>query len=236
MPPSFPTGRSFDLTVCRGVRRQRCGAGVLSGNSYSPLMRLIYLAAGLVGLIVTLPLQAVLAVLVRRKLGSPILFRQQRPGKDEEVFELVKFRTMLEPDPARGLVSDEQRMTRFGSFLRSTSLDELPTLLNVVKGDMSLVGPRPLLVRYLERYSPEQRRRHAVRPGVTGLAQVSGRNAIGWDEKFAKDVEYVDSRSLLLDVRILLTTLGKVAKRDGISDAEGVTMTEFTGNEALSNG
>src|SRR3546814_16772650 len=153
------------------------------------------------------------------------------PGKDGEVFELVKFRTMLEPDPARGVVSDEQRMTRFGSFLRSTSLDELPTLLNVVKGDMSLVGPRPLLVRYLERYSPEQRRRHAVRPGVTGLAQVSGRNAIGWDEKFAKDVEYVDSRSLRLDVRILLPPLGKVAKRDGHSDAEGVPLTEVQGKE-----
>lgn len=203
----------------------------MRGESYDPLKRAVDLVLGVVGLIVTLPFQAVLAVLVHQKLGSPALFRQQRPGKDEKVFELVKFRTMLEPDPQRGLITDEQRMTRFGAFLRSTSLDELPTLLNVVKGDMSLVGPRPLLVRYLDRYSAEQRRRHEVRPGITGLAQVSGRNAISWNEKFVKDVEYVKSRSLIVDLKILVSTFTKVLKRDGISDAETATMTEFMGSE-----
>jgi lipopolysaccharide/colanic/teichoic acid biosynthesis glycosyltransferase len=167
--------------------------------------------------------------MVRLKLGSPILFRQKRPGRHEEIFELVKFRTMLDVDEVAGLVTDEQRMTKFGARLRSTSLDELPTLWNVLKGDMSLVGPRPLLVRYLDRYTPEQRRRHEVRPGVTGLAQVSGRNAIGWDEKFARDVEYVDGRSLLLDLKILVRTVGGVLQRHGISDTAGPTMTEFTG-------
>lgn len=201
----------------------------MRGAAYDPVKRILDFIAAAIGLVVTLPLQAVLAILVRQKLGSPFLFRQPRPGKDEEVFELVKFRTMLEPDPAKGLFTDEDRMTRFGLFLRSTSLDELPTLTNVLKGDMSLVGPRPLLVRYLDRYSPEQRRRHEVRPGITGLAQVSGRNAIGWDEKFTKDIEYVDQRSLLLDLRILLATAGKVLKRDGITDARSSTMTEFLG-------
>ncbi|WP_110181064.1 sugar transferase [Nocardioides solisilvae] len=196
---------------------------------YDPLKRLVDLVVGGVALLASLPVQAVIAVLVRRRLGSPVLFRQPRPGKDERVFELVKFRTMLEPDEARGLVTDEQRMTPFGSFLRATSLDELPTLWNVVRGDMSLVGPRPLLVRYLDRYTPEQRRRHEVRPGVTGLAQVSGRNAIGWDAKFAKDVEYVDTRSLALDLRILWRTVAGVLRRDGISADGEATMSEFMG-------
>lgn len=200
-------------------------------RAYDPLKRLIDLVVGGLAYVVSLPAQGVLAVLVRRKLGSPVLFRQPRPGRDGEVFELVKFRTMLEVDEAKGLVTDEQRMTRFGAFLRSTSLDELPSLWNVVKGDMSLVGPRPLLVRYLERYSPEQARRHEVRPGITGLAQVSGRNAISWDEKFAKDVEYVDNRSFLLDLKIVVATVAKVAKRDGIAADGEVTMTEFMGNE-----
>lgn len=198
-------------------------------RAYDPVKRALDLVISLIGLVVTLPIQGLLAMLVRRKLGAPVLFRQQRPGKGEKVFEVVKFRTMLEPDAERGLVSDEQRMTRFGTFLRSTSLDELPTLLNVVKGEMSLVGPRPLLVRYLDRYSPEQRRRHEVRPGVTGLAQISGRNAISWDEKFAKDIEYVDQRSIVLDLKILICTVAKVIKRDGITDAETTTMTEFMG-------
>jgi lipopolysaccharide/colanic/teichoic acid biosynthesis glycosyltransferase len=198
-------------------------------TGYDPLKRAVDVVAAAVVLVLTAPLQAVLAVLVRRRLGSPVLFRQERPGRDERVFELRKFRTMVEPDPDRGLVTDEQRLTPFGSFLRSTSLDELPTLVNVLRGDMSLVGPRPLLVRYLDRYSPEQRRRHEVRPGITGLAQVSGRNAIGWDEKLALDVEYVDRRSLALDARIVLRTIGSVLRREGISDAAGPTMTEFTG-------
>lgn len=197
--------------------------------TYDPLKRLLDLLVASVLLVVTAPLQAVVAGLVRWRLGTPVLFRQPRPGKDERVFELVKFRTMLEPDPARGRVSDADRMTRLGSVLRATSLDELPTLWNVVKGEMSLVGPRPLLVRYLPLYSAEQRRRHEVRPGVTGLAQVSGRNAIGWDEKFALDVAYVDSRSLAQDVKILLRTVAKVLRRDGISEDGAVTMSEFTG-------
>ncbi|WP_181309850.1 sugar transferase [Nocardioides campestrisoli] len=198
-------------------------------KAYDPFKRAIDLVVGGVALVASLPAQLLIAVLVRTRLGSPVLFRQPRPGKDERVFELVKFRTMLEPDEARGLVTDEQRMTPFGSFLRATSLDELPTLWNVVRGDMSLVGPRPLLVRYLDRYSPEQRRRHEVRPGVTGLAQVSGRNAIGWDAKFAKDVEYVDGRSLMLDLKILLRTVSGVLRRDGISADGEATMSEFTG-------
>lgn len=187
------------------------------------------LIAGLLG-VLTAPFQLAIAALIRLRLGSPVLFRQQRPGQDERIFELVKFRTMLAPDERRGLVDDADRMTRLGAVLRSTSLDELPTLWNVVRGDMSLVGPRPLLVRYLDRYSPEQRRRHEVRPGVTGLAQVSGRNALSWQEKLALDVEYVESRSWRLDLKILIVTLGKVLRRDGISDADTPTMTEFLGD------
>jgi lipopolysaccharide/colanic/teichoic acid biosynthesis glycosyltransferase len=204
----------------------------MARRAYDPLKRLIDVVVGGIALVASLPLQALLAVLVRVKLGSPVLFRQARPGLDAEVFELVKFRTMLNPDPERGLVTDEQRMTPFGALLRSTSMDELPTLWNVVKGDMSLVGPRPLLVRYLERYTPEQARRHEVRPGVTGLAQVSGRNAITWEDKFAKDVEYVDQRSLLLDLRIIWRTVAQVIKRDGINAAGEATMAEFQGGKS----
>lgn len=196
---------------------------------YDPVKRAIDVIVGGVALVLSMPVQFVVAVLVRRNLGSPVLFRQQRPGKDEQIFELVKFRTMLEPNEARGFVTDEQRMTSFGSFLRSTSLDELPTLWNVLRGDMSLVGPRPLLVRYLGRYTPQQIRRHEVRPGVTGLAQVSGRNALTWDDKFAKDVEYVDSRGPGLDVAIIWRTVTQVLKRDGISADGDVTMPEFMG-------
>ena len=146
-------------------------------------------------LCVSLPVQAATALAIRIRMGRPVLFRQQRPGLDGEPFEMLKFRTMLQPDPERGLVTDADRMTGLGSFLRSTSLDELPTLWNIVRGDMSLVGPRPLLVQYLGRYSPEQARRHEVKPGLTGLAQVSGRNAISWESKFRHDVEYVDNHS-----------------------------------------
>lgn len=201
----------------------------MRGAAYDPLKRLIDVAASLAILVVTAPLQAVVALLVRMKLGSPVLFRQQRPGRNEEIFELVKFRTMLPLDPHAGVVTDRQRLTPFGVLLRSTSLDELPTLWNVLRGDMSLVGPRPLLVQYLDRYSSEQRRRHEVRPGVTGLAQVSGRNALSWKDKFDRDLEYVEHRSLATDISILLRTVVQVLRRDGISAAESATMTEFLG-------
>lgn len=199
--------------------------------AYEPWKRLIDVAVALVGITVTAPVQLVTAMLVRWRLGRPVLFRQQRPGKNEVLFELVKFRTMLEPDPTAGLVTDEQRLTRFGAFLRSTSLDELPTLWNVVKGDMSVVGPRPLLVRYLDRYSPEQRRRHEVRPGLTGLAQVCGRNTLSWEEKFRLDVEYVDHVTFWGDVKIVLATVRSVLRRDGISATGDVTMPEFMGSD-----
>ncbi|GAA1915963.1 sugar transferase [Nocardioides lentus] len=198
-------------------------------RAYDGPKRLIDFIGALALMVVTAPVTAVVALLVRRNLGSPVLFRQQRPGKDGEIFELVKFRSMTDVDPARGLVTDADRLTPFGQRLRSTSMDELPTLWNVVRGHMSLVGPRPLLVSYLDRYTPEQARRHEVRPGVTGLVQVSGRNALTWEDKFALDVEYVDRRSLRLDVSILVRTLLRVAKRDGIADAGGVTMAEFMG-------
>lgn len=203
----------------------------MAAKAYDPLKRTIDLIVAGALLVVTAPIQAVLALVIRRRLGSPVLFRQPRPGKDERVFELVKFRTMLESDPDRGLVTDEQRLTGLGRLLRSTSLDELPTLWNVVKGDMSLVGPRPLLVQYLERYSATQRRRHEVRPGITGLAQVSGRNAIRWDEKFKLDLEYVNKRNLRLDLRILFLTIARVLQRDGIAAAGDATMPEFIGTE-----
>lgn len=180
--------------------------------------------------LISIPIQGVVAVLVAMKLGRPVLFRQQRPGRDERPFTLLKFRTMKKPDEARGLVTDAERLTTFGARLRSTSLDELPTLLNVIKGDMSIVGPRPLLMTYLNRYTSQQARRHEVRPGVTGLAQVSGRNAIDWERKLALDVEYVDNRSLLLDASILWRTIAQVVRRDGISAPGHVTTTEFRGS------
>ena len=208
----------------------------MSSRAYDPFKRATDFVVASVALAVSVPFQLVLAGLVRKKLGSPVLFRQQRPGKDEEIFELIKFRTMLEPNPAAGLVSDADRMTPFGSFLRSTSLDELPTLWNVVKGDMSLVGPRPLLVQYLDRYSHEQRRRHDVRPGLTGLAQVSGRNSLSWSEKFSLDLRYVRDRSLALDGKIVLATVGKVFARHGIAADGDVTMPEFLGDRPHADG
>jgi len=175
-----------------------------------------------------IPVLAVLALLVRLKLGSPVLFRQDRPGRGGRIFQLVKFRTMTDARDSSGeLLPDHVRLTPFGRWLRSTSLDELPELWNVLVGEMSLVGPRPLLVRYLARYSPEQRRRHDVPPGITGWAQINGRNAISWEQKFALDVWYVDNRSLLLDVRILFLTVTQVFRRQGISAAGEATMSEF---------
>ena len=174
----------------------------------------------------------VLVWLVRSKLGSPVLFRQVRPGLNGKPFEMVKFRTMTDERGADGaLLPDAQRLTPFGRFLRASSLDELPELWNVIKGDMSLVGPRPLLMEYLSLYTPEQARRHEVRPGITGWAQVNGRNAVSWEKKFALDVWYVDHRSWSLDIIILWMTVRKVLWRDGISAAGEATMTRFTGSE-----
>lgn len=173
---------------------------------------------------------AALYVLVRLRLGSPVLFRQQRPGLDGRPFVLVKFRTMTDArDESGALLPDVVRLTRFGRFLRATSLDELPTLWNVIRGDMSLVGPRPLLVQYLERYTPQQARRHEVRPGITGWAQVTGRNAMSWPDKLAKDVWYVDHVSFWLDLKILVKTVIVVFRRDGIAHGQHATMPEFLG-------
>jgi len=186
----------------------------------------------LIGLVALAPVIVVVAVLIHRKLGSPVFFRQTRPGLNGKPFEMVKFRTMLDATDKHGNpLPDDQRMTPFGSLLRATSLDELPELWNVLKGDMSLVGPRPLLMEYLPLYSQEQYRRHEVRPGVTGWAQVNGRNAISWEDKFLLDVWYVDNQSLWLDVKILFLTVKKVLVRDGIRGEGEVTMSKFTGSQ-----
>lgn len=176
------------------------------------------------------PVLLLIGLLIRWKLGAPVLFSQIRPGQDARPFRMVKFRTMSDArDEAGHLLPDAERLTRFGRFLRATSLDELPELWNVLKGEMSLVGPRPLLMEYLPLYSPEQARRHAVRPGITGWAQVNGRNALGWEEKFALDVWYVDNQSLWLDLRILALTVLRVFQREGISAHGEATMPRFTG-------
>lgn len=200
----------------------------------SPAIKRIFdFTAALAGLIVLSPLLVILAALVRCKLGSPVLFKQDRPGLDGKIFTMYKFRTMTDMRNREGeLLPDEERLPPFGRFLRSTSLDELPELINVLKGDMSLVGPRPLLARYLPRYSPIQSRRHEVRPGITGWAQVNGRNAISWEEKFAHDVWYVDNLSPTIDLKILAMTFWKIIKREGISQEGQATMTEFRGTEA----
>ena len=188
-----------------------------------------------VALAVLGPVLLVLAVLVRRRLGAPVLFRQRRPGRGGKLFTILKFRTMRDAVGSDGRpLADELRLTRFGRFLRSSSLDELPELLNVVRGDMSLVGPRPLIPAYLERYTPEQARRHEVRPGITGLAQVSGRNAISWEERLALDVEYVDGWSLRLDLWILWRTVAITLRREGISAEGHATMPEFLGSAGAS--
>ena len=175
-----------------------------------------------------LPLMLILALLVRIKLGSSVFFRQKRPGYQEAIFELIKFRTMTDDRDINGdLLPDAVRLTPFGRWLRSTSLDELPELLNVLKGEMSLVGPRPLLVKYLSRYNPQQRRRHDVRPGLTGWVQVKGRNALNWEQKFEFDIWYVDHQSFWLDLQILFRTVWQVASRQGISSPGDATMPEF---------
>lgn len=186
--------------------------------------------AAAVAIVLCAPILIALAVTVRIKLGSPVLFRQSRPGKDGRVFQLCKFRTMTDVrDVAGKLLDDSDRLTPFGKRLRSTSLDEVPELWNVLRGDMSLVGPRPLLTQYLKLYSPEQARRHCVKPGVTGLAQVSGRNALSWEQKFEFDLQYVDEISPWLDLKILAKTVSSVLRRDGINTASDSTMPIFTG-------
>lgn len=196
------------------------------------LKRCFDILASLCGLILLSPVIAIVAWQIRRKLGSPVLFRQVRPGKDGKPFEMVKFRTMRDAVDANGNpLPDEERMTPFGSFLRSSSLDELPELWNVLKGDMSLVGPRPLLMEYLPLYSKEQYRRHEVRPGVTGWAQINGRNAISWEDKFKLDVWYVDNQSFWLDIKIVFLTVKKVLIKDGITAEGEVTTYPFRGNK-----
>lgn len=194
------------------------------------IKRLLDIVVSLCGIIVLSPVYLILGILVRVKLGSPVIFKQERPGKDEKIFLLYKFRSMTDSRDENGdLLSDEVRLTSFGKKLRSTSLDELPELVNILKGDMSLIGPRPLLVRYLPRYNEFQRHRHDVRPGLTGLAQINGRNAITWEKKFEYDVEYVKNLSFALDAHIFAGTVRAVLKREGISSETNATMEEFMG-------
>lgn len=194
------------------------------------LKRAFDFVAALILLVIFTPLLLVLIIVIRTKLGSPVFFRQRRPGLGGKVFDMVKFRSMSDARDADGnLLPDDVRLGSFGKLLRASSLDELPELWNVLKGEMSLVGPRPLLEKYLPLYSEQQARRHEVRPGITGWAQVNGRNAISWDQKFEYDVWYVDNHNLLLDLKILFMTLGKVVKRSGISADQHVTIEEFRG-------
>jgi len=202
----------------------------------SIIKRLFDVLLACIGLAILSPIMILVAFLVRVNMGAPVLFRQVRPGLHGRLFVLYKFRTMKDSRDERGkLLPDEQRLTAFGRFLRSTSLDELPELFNVLKGDMSLVGPRPLLPQYLDRYTPEQARRHEVKPGITGWAQVNGRNALSWEKKFALDVWYVDNWSLWLDLKILASTVWKVLRREGISAEGSATMPEFMGSTAFEN-
>ena len=207
--------RVFDTTTGRNDTQIRILDFVLSFTAF----------------VVLSPVLLVTAALVRVKLGKPVIFRQERPGKDEKIFKLYKFRTMTDERDENGqLLPDDVRLTKFGKTLRSTSLDELPELWNIVKGDMSIVGPRPLLVRYLPLYNATQKHRHDVRPGFTGLAQVHGRNSISWEEKFDWDIRYVNHVTFFTDVKIILDTVRTVLKREGISSDTSVTMEEFRGN------
>ncbi len=205
---------------------------------YKYIKRALDFCAALGAIIVLSPVLLIVAILVRTKLGSPVLFKQERPGMidkktgEEKIFTLCKFRTMTDERDENGeLLPDEIRLTKFGKFLRSTSIDELPEFINILKGDMSFIGPRPLLVRYLPLYSEEQHRRHLVRPGLSGWAQVNGRNTVSWQEKFNLDVEYVDKMSFSLDAKIFFMTIMSVLKREGISSETSATMEEFKGNK-----
>ncbi len=196
------------------------------------IKRVLDFTLSLIALIILSPIYLVLAILVRIKLGSPIIFKQERPGLNEKIFTLYKFRTMTDEKDKNGkLLPDEVRLTKFGKFLRSTSLDELPELINIIKGDMSIVGPRPLLVEYLPLYNEKQRCRHNVRPGLTGYAQISGRNSISWEEKFNDDLMYIENITFIEDLKIVLKTALKVIKREGISQEGNATMEKFTGNK-----
>lgn len=195
--------------------------------------RFLDIALSLIAIILLSPIYLIVAILVRVKLGSPVIFKQERPGKDEKIFKMYKFRSMTsETDEDGNLLPDEVRLTPFGKKLRATSLDELPELFNILKGDMSIVGPRPLLVDYLPLYNEWQKHRHDVRPGLTGFAQVSGRNRVSWKERFRLDVDYVEKVSLLLDLKILFLTVKAVIYKDGITSDNSVTMEEFVGNKA----
>ncbi|MDC7723221.1 sugar transferase [Priestia megaterium] len=196
------------------------------------IKRLVDIILSLVAIICLSLVFLLVAFLVRVKLGSPVLFKQKRPGMNEKIFLMYKFRTMTDARGENGeLLPDDVRLTKFGKFLRSTSLDELPELFNILKGDMSLVGPRPLLVQYLPLYNEHQKRRHEVRPGLSGLAQVNGRNAIGWEDKFSLDVTYVENISLLLDIKIIFRTIQKVFVREGINSETAATIEPFEGNK-----
>ena len=196
------------------------------------IKRLLDFLLSLIAFIVLSPIMLIIYILVRIKLGKPAIFKQQRPGKDEKIFTLYKFRTMTDKKDKNGnLLPDSERLTKFGKFLRSTSLDELPELINIIKGDMAIVGPRPLLVEYLELYNEEQKHRHDARPGLTGLAQVNGRNSITWEEKFEQDIKYINKITFINDIKIVLKTIIKVFKRDGISQENNATMEKFKGNK-----
>lgn len=196
------------------------------------IKRLLDFILSLIALIVLSPLMIIIYILVIIKLGKPGIFKQQRTGKDEKLFTLYKFRTMTdEKDENGNLLPDSERLTRFGKILRSTSLDELPELINIIKGDMAIVGPRPLLVEYLPLYNKEQKHRHDVRPGLTGLAQINGRNSISWENKFNDDIEYIHNINFLYDTKIVLMTIIKVLKREGITQTNNATMEKFRGNK-----
>lgn len=202
-----------------------------SSLAYQVSKRIFDIMVSGVGLVLASPIMAVTAIMVRHNLGSPVIFSQDRAGKDGRVFCLYKFRTMREPNISIGLISDQDRLTDFGKKLRASSLDELPSLWNIFMGDMSLVGPRPLRVNYLDLYTSEQARRHEVKPGLTGLAQVSGRNSLSWEKRFTLDVTYVDNQSFKLDFQILMKTVDVVLSKRGVSAEDCVTMTAFTGSQ-----